>query len=84
MDYVANDLNHLLVIVWVSKTLFGIEATFIETIRENIWIIIDIITYLGPVVQRVNNAIQRINRYPVVQCLKNKLRYPLDSDLFIG
>ena len=33
------------------------------------------------VVQRVDNAIHRINRYPLDKCQQNKLRYPLDSDL---
>ena len=35
---------------------------------------------LAPVVQRVDNAIHRINRYPADKCWQNKLRYPLDSD----
>ncbi len=35
----------------------------------------------GPVVQRVDNAIHRVNRYPLDKYLQNKLRYPLDSDL---
>ena len=38
----------------------------------------------APVVQRVDNAIQRINRYPVDKCWRKKLRYPLDSDLSGG
>ena len=39
---------------------------------------------LAPVVQRVDNAIQRINHYPVdsVVCFANT--YPLDSDLSGG
>ena len=36
----------------------------------------------APVVQKVDDAIYRINRYPVDKCLQNQLRYPLDSDLF--
>ena len=36
---------------------------------------------LAPVVQRLDNAIHRINRYPVDKCKQNKPRYPLDSDL---
>ena len=35
----------------------------------------------APVVQRVDNAIHWINRYPVDKCWRKKLRYPLDSDL---
>ena len=36
------------------------------------------------VVQRLDNAIHRINRYPVDKCWQNKPRYPLDSDLSSG
>ena len=39
---------------------------------------------LAPVVQRLDNAIHRINRYPVDKCRQNKPRYPLDSDLSGG
>ena len=38
----------------------------------------------APVVQRLDNAIHRINRYPVGKCWQNKPRYPLDSDLSSG
>ena len=37
--------------------------------------------YLVPVVQRLDNAIWRLNRYPLDKCSQNKPRYPLDSDL---
>ena len=37
-----------------------------------------------PVVQKMDNAIHRINHYPVDKCCQNKLRYPLDSDLSGG
>ena len=42
------------------------------------------INILGPVVQRLGNAIHRINHYPVdsVVCFANT--YPLDSDLSGG
>ena len=36
------------------------------------------------VVQRLDNAIHGINRYPVDKCWQNKPRYPLDSDLSDG
>ena len=39
---------------------------------------------LAPVVQRLDNTIHRINRYPVDKCWQNKPRYPLDSDLSGG
>lgn len=32
-------------------------------------------------VRRLDNAIQRINRYPVGKVYQNKPHYPLDSDL---
>ena len=40
--------------------------------------------FLAPVVQRLDNAIHRINRYPADKCQQNKPRYPLDSDLSGG
>ena len=39
---------------------------------------------LAPVVQRLDNAIHWINRYPVDKCSQNKPRYPPDSDLSGG
>ena len=38
----------------------------------------------APVVQTLDNAIQRINHYPVDKYRQNKPRYPLDSDLSGG
>ena len=43
-----------------------------------------VIIRLAPVVQRLDNAIHRINRYPVDKYWQNKPRYPLDSDLSGG
>ena len=37
---------------------------------------------LIPAVQRVDNTIQRINRYPKDKGLQNELLFPPDSDLF--
>ena len=39
------------------------------------------ITSLSPVVQRVDNATQRINHYPEDNFQENVLRHPPDSDL---
>lgn len=39
---------------------------------------------LGPVFQRVDSAIQRINRSPVNKCQPNILRYPRDRNLSSG
>ena len=36
---------------------------------------------LAPVVQKLDSAIHRINRYPADKYYENQLRYPLDSDL---
>ena len=36
-------------------------------------------TSLAPIVRRLDNAIYRINRYPVDKSQQNKPRYPLDS-----
>ena len=38
----------------------------------------------APVVQRLDNAIHRINHYPADKYWQNKPRYPLDSDLSGG
>ena len=35
---------------------------------------------LAPVVQKLYNAIHRIDRYAVDKCWQNKPRYPLDND----
>ena len=35
----------------------------------------------APVVQRMDNAIHRINHYLTDKCEQNKSRYPLDNDL---
>ena len=43
-----------------------------------------IIILQAPVVQKVDNAIHQINRYPVDKCWQNKPRYPLASDLSGG
>ena len=43
-----------------------------------------VITVLGPVVQRLDNVIHRINRYPADNCWQNKPRYPPDGDLSGG
>ena len=37
-----------------------------------------------PVVQKLDNAILRINRYPEDRYYENQLRYPLDSGLSTG
>ena len=38
----------------------------------------------APVFQRVDNAIHRINHYPVNKCWQTKLDYPLYSELSGG
>lgn len=40
--------------------------------------------HLAPVVQKLDNAIHHMNRYPVDNCWQNKSRYPLDGDLCGG
>ena len=39
---------------------------------------------LGPVILRVDNAFQRVNRYPAHTFLNNELRYPLERNLSSG
>lgn len=37
------------------------------------------------VVRKLDNAIRRINHYPVgIKCCENQLHFPLDRDLFKG
>ena len=38
----------------------------------------------APVVQKLDNVIHRINRYPEDRYYENQLRYPLDSNLSSG
>ena len=38
----------------------------------------------APVVQKLDNAIHRTNRYPEDKYYENQLRYPLDSNLSSG
>ena len=35
----------------------------------------------GPVVQRMDDVIQKIDHYPVDNCEQNVMHYPLDSNL---
>ena len=41
-------------------------------------------THQPPVVQKLDNSIHRINRYPEDKYYENQLRYPLDSNLSRG
>ena len=38
----------------------------------------------APVVQKLDNAIHRTNRYPEDKYYENQMRYPLDSNLSSG
>ena len=42
------------------------------------------LNYLGPVFQRVDNAIQRVNRYSDDKKWQNVIRYSLEGDLSNG
>ena len=44
----------------------------------------DKLQHLAPVVQKVDNAIQRINLYPLDSVIGSSNSYPLDSDLCSG
>ena len=44
----------------------------------------DKLQHLAPVVQKVDNAIQRINLYPLDSAIGFPNTYPLDSDLSGG
>ena len=47
-------------------------------------ILINIVPHLAPVVQNVDNAIHRINHYPLDSAIGFPNTYPLDSDLSGG
>ena len=64
-------------VIVISLTLLSCEN--INSLTER-----PFVTDLGPVVQRVDNAIQRINQYAADNCYENVLRYPLESDLSSG
>ena len=55
-----------------------------KNISEESGDLLQFVDLLAPVVQRLDNAIHRINRYPANKCQQNKPRYPLDSDLSGG
>ena len=50
-------------------------ATYMQCLHNN---------NLAPVVQKVDNAMQRINRYPLDSVIGFPNTYPLDSDLSGG
>ena len=68
-----------------EKLIFADNSynVYVSGVGEIAVLVSDIIG-LAPVVQRVDNAIHRINHYPVdsVVCFANT--YPLDSDLSDG
>ena len=45
---------------------------------------VDVGHHQGPVVQKMNSAIHRINHYPVDSAIGFPNTYPLDSDLLGG
>ena len=49
-----------------------------------IFVQLDDANVLVPVVQKLDSAIHRINRYPEDKYYENQLRYPLDSNLSSG
>ena len=44
---------------------------------------VEVLIILAPVIQRLNNAIHRINPYTMDECKQNKPRYLLDSYLSV-
>ena len=55
---------------------------FVRLIQSDIHLITW--TYLAPVVQTVDNAIHRINHYPLDIAIGFAITYPVDSDLSGG
>ena len=65
-----------------SQTVFPWQFSFSQNLMSFFLLFLtDPAVYLAPVVQRLDNAICWINRYPADKCQQNQPRYPLDSDL---
>ena len=65
---------------------FGNNHTVVEGVNRNNIIVIIIVTFirLAPVVQTLDNAIHRINHYPLYRAISFRNIYPLDSDSSCG
>ena len=59
-------------------------SVVLEKAYNEIAVFVSDIMGLAPVVQRVDNAIHRINHYPVDSVVSFANTYPLDSDLSAG
>ena len=66
---------------YLPSTMGRLAKIILRTLRTNVSCLS---SAQGPVVRRLDNAIHRINHYPVDRCWQNKPRYPLDSDLSGG
>ena len=77
-------------VITTSTTLHNKQFIQSHSTNKNLWKCIRrpcsalTSTYLVPVVRRLDNAIHRINRYPVDKCSQDKPCYLLDSDSSSG
>ena len=68
----------------VGRWLAGCRMVMVGLAGQSVGWLVGRLDDQAPVVQRVDNAIHRINHYPADKCWENKLDYPLDSDLSGG
>ena len=64
----------------------GVEPTILRllSMRQNFAPFLINATHLAPVVQKMDNAIHRINHHPLDCAIDFAISYPLDSDLSVG
>ena len=67
---------------WTSGQSLPVE-NFFEYYLLGFWLT-DRVAALAPVVRNMDNAIHKINHYPVDSAIGFRNVYPLDSDLFGG
>ena len=86
MDHAENTIPECAGLKKAQRKVIALFAVYFSDLIRNQHssLVIRCVIDLAPVVQRVDNAIHRINRYPADKCWQNKLRYPLDSDLSGG
>ena len=74
-------MNNLLIIILIVIVLFNWNRSLQKLILnfQELRIV-----SLGPVVQTVDNAIHRINHYPLDIAIGFAITYPVDSDLSGG
>ena len=70
----------------LGKVLLKMLVFFSTNLEKKIYLVLQVSqsSREPKVVQRLDNAIHWVNRYPADKCWQNKPRYPLDNDLSGG